>query len=319
MGGPSGEVMRLRFVAWGPWKLRVYARYVKPLPIDDLDHILHHTRSLWNAVRDRRLFVTGGTGFFGAWLLESFAYCNRGLDLAAKMTVLTRDADACLARMPHLGGEHSVDFLQGDVRNVRFPEEQFDYVIHAAAPTSGAAASNPMDLMQTIVHGTERVVAFSSECKARRFLFTSSGAVYGPQPESMSHVREDYLGGPNWLAPQAVYAEGKRISEEMCSIAAGNSATHFAISRCFAFVGPHLPLDQHFAIGNFIADALAGKNIVVRGDGTPMRSYLYAADLAIWLWTMLLHEPCSKESPCVLNVGSSEAISIRDLARTVAD
>jgi nucleoside-diphosphate-sugar epimerase len=292
---------------------------VKPLPSEDLEHVLTHTRPLWEAVRGHRLFVTGGTGFFGAWLLESFAFCNRKLNLNAEMTVLTRDPGAVLTKMPHIREEPSIKPLQGDVSSFIFPEGQFDYVIHAAVPTSAEAASQPMALMRTILHGTERVIEFAERCEARHFLLTSSGAVYGRQPEAMSQVCEDYLGSPLWLEAKAVYAEGKRVSEQMCSIAANDCDTRYSIARCFAFVGPHLPLDQHFAIGNFIGDVLASNRIIIRGDGTPLRSYLYAADLAIWLWTMLLSESRSDANPLVLNVGSSEAISILDLARVVVE
>jgi dTDP-glucose 4,6-dehydratase len=115
------------------------------------------------------------------------------------------------------------------------------------------------------------------------------------------------------------YAQAKRVSEQICSQHAQESGIRFTIARCFAFVGPHLPLDRHFAIGNFIGDALAGRDIAIRGDGTPMRSYLYAADLAVWLWTMLLGMGDSAANPQVFNVGSGEAISIGDLARLVID
>jgi nucleoside-diphosphate-sugar epimerase len=291
---------------------------VKPLPLEDLDHVYTQTLPLWEGVRGRRLFITGGTGFFGAWLLETFACVNRRLKLQAEAIVLTRDRRAALAKLPHLSKESSIQWLEGDVCSFSFPDGIFDYVIHAAAPTLAAASSQPMALMRTLIHGTERVIDFAGSRRTKSLLFTSSGAVYGRQPEAIRQLTENYYGGPDWLETGSVYAEGKRIAEQICSIAARQSSLLVSIARCFAFVGPHLPLNEHFAIGNFIRDALAGKSIVIRGDGTPLRSYLYSADLTIWLWTMLLRKT-GPEEPCVLNVGSGEAISIRDLAHAVVE
>jgi dTDP-glucose 4,6-dehydratase len=296
-----------------------YAGRVKPLPAVDLEHVLKHTAPLWWAARKRHLFITGGTGFFGRWLLETFAYCDRKLGLDAHATVLSRDPTDFLAGFPHVSRESSIDFLQGDVRSFEFPSGQIDFVVHAAAPTTADAAARPRELLRTIILGTERVIELAEARGATKFLLTSSGAVYGRQPEHVSHINEEYVGGPEWLDPQSAYAEGKRVAEQMCAAAAKESSIRFATARCFAFVGPHLPLDQHFAIGNFIHDALAGRTIEIRSDGTPMRSYLYAADLAIWLWTMVLRDAESDTGMTVLNVGSSEAISIKDLAQTVAD
>ena len=299
--------------------MAVYAECVKPLPSDDLDHILQLTRPLWQGARGRRIFVTGGTGFFGAWLLESLAYCNRKLDLGLSATVLSRDPAAFLRRMPHLSAEPSLHLVPGDIRDFAFPDGTFDCFIHGAAPTTSDASARPADLLRTLIHGTERVLDFASRSGARKLLFLSSGAVYGRQPEGLSHISEGYIGGPDWLDPDAVYAEGKRISEQMCSLLARESEIDCTIARCFAFVGPHLPLNQHFAIGNFIADALAGRDIAIRGDGTPVRSYLYAADLAVWLWTLLFRGAETGSNPAVFNVGSGHAISIHDLAQEVVE
>jgi dTDP-glucose 4,6-dehydratase len=296
---------------------KVYAGWVKPLPANDLEGILKQTRPLWDEARGRSIFLSGCTGFFGAWLLESLAFCNRTLSLNLSATVLSRDPDAFARKMPHLVGERSIRFFKGDVRNFSFPDQYFDYVIHGAASTSAEAALAPLELMHTLLEGTERMLAFSKSNGVKKFLLISSGAVYGKQPDSLSHIPEDYLGGPDWINPVTAYGEGKRVCEQMCSVYARESDIGFASARCFTFVGPHLPLDKHFAIGNFIRDALAGRNIEVRGDGTTLRSYLYTAELATWLWTILFRGTQTGPKLRVFNVGSKQAISIHDLAQEV--
>jgi dTDP-glucose 4,6-dehydratase len=168
-------------------------------------------------------------------------------------------------------------------------------------------------MLSTIIAGTERALQFAAACGARKFLLTSSGAAYGPQPSTMTHVPETWLGAPDPLSPASVYAEGKRTAELLCALYHRNGSLECKIARCWAFCGPHLPLDQHFAIGNFIGDVLAGRPIQIQGDGTPRRSYLYAADLAIWLWTILFRAP----SLTPINVGSDQDVSILELAQTV--
>jgi dTDP-glucose 4,6-dehydratase len=287
----------------------------QPLPTDDLDHILNETRVLWEEMRDKRIFITGGTGFFGCWLLESFSYINQRLDLNARATVLTRDPAAFAMKCPHLAADPAVAFLMGDVRSFPFPDGEFQYVIHAATESgSRQAADQPLEMLTTIVDGTARALGFAQTHGTRKFLLTSSGAVYGKQPASLTHVPEDYLGGPDPLDPGSVYAEGKRISEQMCALMSMHHPIEIKIARCFAFVGPHLPLSAHFAIGNFIGDVLAGRSIRISGDGTPRRSYLYASDLAVWLWTMLFRSP----HLVPVNVGSAHDLSIVELAHVVA-
>jgi nucleoside-diphosphate-sugar epimerase len=286
----------------------------KPLFIADLNHILSETRPLWDELRNQSIFITGGTGFFGCWLLESFSHINRQLSLNARATVLTRDPAAFALKCPHLATDPALTLLAGDVRKFDFPDGEFPYVIHAATETSGKqAAEHPLDMLTTIVDGTAQILDFAKSHAVRKLLLTSSGAVYGKQPTSLTHIPEDYLGGPDPLDPASVYAEGKRISEQMCALQSTHSSIEIKIARCFAFVGPHLPLSAHFAIGNFIGDVLAGRPIKINGDGTARRSYLYASDLAIWLWTMLFQAP----SLVPINVGSAHDLSILELAQAV--
>jgi dTDP-glucose 4,6-dehydratase len=286
----------------------------------DLELIRSATQELWEEMRGQRLFLTGGTGFFGCWLVESFCHVNRELGLGAQATVLSRDPAKFAAKCPHLASEAAITLLAGDVRDFDFPAGEFRYVIHAATEASlKQSQEQPLEMLSTILAGTERTLEFAAQCGARKFLLTSSGAVYGKQPAEMTHVPETYAGAPDPLDAASVYAEGKRASELMCALyqkaaVAKGVAFEAKIARCWAFCGPHLALDAHFAIGNFIGDVLAGRSIAIGGDGTPRRSYLYAADLAIWLWTILFRAPALVP----INVGSAHDVSIRELAKAVA-
>jgi dTDP-glucose 4,6-dehydratase len=282
-----------------------------PLPKEDLEHVLAHTHTLWEHLRGGRIFVTGATGFFGIWLLESFAFANKSLDLGAKLVGLSRNPDAFYAKVPHLAQESSIALHRGDVREFNFPQGSFTHVIHAG--TTSSAPVPPSEMLDTIIRGTTQTLKFAVAAGAKRFLFVSSGAVYGKQPPEMTHIPETYCGSPDLMDPNSAYAEGKRVGELLCAIAHKEHGLETTIARCFAFVGPHLPLDAHFAIGNFIRDAMKGEPIKVK-DGTPCRSYLYAADLAVWLWTILFKgETCHP-----YNVGSDQEIAIIDLAQTIA-
>jgi dTDP-glucose 4,6-dehydratase len=286
-----------------------------PLPPEDLTSILANTQDIWHEMRGQRIILTGGTGFFGCWLAESFVHANRIEKLSANLTILTRNPLAFAQKCPHLASDPAITLLAGDVRDFAYPAGEFKYVIHAATEASAKQeAENPTEMLSTILRGTERVLDFAASHGTQKFLLTSSGAVYGTQPPSVTHITEHYAGAPNQLERSSVYAEGKRAAETLCSAYSAAYGIECKIARCFAFVGPHLPLDAHFAIGNFIRDAMRGDEIRVNGDGTPKRSYMYAADLAIWLWSILFRAPAME----AFNVGSDQAISIRELAYTVA-
>lgn len=284
-----------------------------PLPVEDLDHVLAHTGRLWAEARGARFFITGGTGFFGTWLLESFAHANDTLGLGMHAVVLTRDPAAFARKAPHLAARTDLAFHQGELRTFVFPAGRFTHLIHAAADT-GVWTKNetPEGLIERITTGMRHLLEFALAAQVREFLHVSSGAVYGLQPAGLTHVPEDYAGLTAPLPPGAAWAEGKRVAEQLCAAHAAQHGYALKIARCFAFVGPHL--DENYAIGNFIRDALQGRSIQVTGDGTPHRSYLYAADLAIWLWMMLFAGTPGR----AYNVGSPAGLSIAELARTVA-
>jgi nucleoside-diphosphate-sugar epimerase len=105
---------------------------------------------------------------------------------------------------------------------------------------------------------------------------------------------------------------GKRYSEWITNLYNKEHGIDTKIARCFAFVGPYMALDAQFAIANFIGDCIKQKTVVIGGDGTPYRSYLYAADLVVWLIKILL---AGDNKP--YNVGSDKGLQIAEIAKTV--
>lgn len=282
----------------------------------ELDHIVEQTSSVWEQLRGARIFITGGTGFYGTWLLESLVQAELRIGLGAEVVVLSRNPERFLADHRFLQNRPFFSFIQGDIRSFSFPEGMFSHVIHAATEASEKLnKETPLLMIDTIVDGTRRALDFAVQAGVQHFLHTSSGAVYGDLPASLGPVPEDYMGGPDISQPKWAYGEGKRLAELLCCIYGERHGISVKNARCFATIGPRLPLDTHFAIGNFIADAMAGRDLIIKGDGTPIRSYIDVADLTVWLWHILAFGKAGN----AYNVGSEEGHSIAEIAKIVRD
>lgn len=283
------------------------------LPESDLEEILAASEDAFASLRGAHVFLTGGTGFVGSWMTESLLWANRRLNLRARLTLLTRDPARLAPRFAAAAEAGALSLAAGDVRTFEL-DDRVDVVINAASPTTGRAA-DPFELADTIVGGARNVLRFAARSGNIPVLFTSSGAVYGRQPPALERIPEDYAGGPDHLDPRFAYHEAKRLAELLHVAQGRRSGIKPKIARLFAFVGPYLPLDAHFAIGNFVRDALRGGPVVVNGDGTPVRSYLYATDMTVCLWHILY----AGNSERAYNVGSDQPISIHEAAcRTAA-
>jgi len=169
---------------------------MKPFPLPDLEHVLEYAPM--DELRGARLFLTGGTGFFGRWLLESLCHANARLGLDARAVILTRDPSAFCNSAPHLADNPALSFVAGDVRGFAFPSGEFSGVVHAATEASVTLnARAPLEMFDVCAGGTKRALELAVHSGAKRFLLASSGAVYGVQPPALSHVPEEYCGAPD--------------------------------------------------------------------------------------------------------------------------
>ncbi|MBI5901323.1 MAG: NAD(P)-dependent oxidoreductase [Rhodocyclales bacterium] len=277
-----------------------------PVPVEDREHILRHTADIWRELAGARFFITGGTGFFGKWLLESIAAANDSLGVDVRATVLSRDPARFAATVPHLAARPELEWLSGEPAQFAPPSGAFDYLLDFATPSALEVGAGGTAIIDHCLQGTEYLLGFAKAARVRRILYASSGAVYGRQPAYLKRIPEDFVADPAVVSP---YGRLKQRTETRLLA----SDIDCVITRGFAFIGPYLPLTDKFAAGSFIRDALAGGPIHILGDGTPIRSYLYATDLAIWLLTLLVKGKPSE----AYNVGSNEAISLADVARLI--
>lgn len=277
----------------------------------DIETVLQRVGPRFARLTRKRILMTGGTGFMGRWLLASLLAANRSGGLECEIAILTRDRTGFSRHFPELACDPAVRLIPGDVRSPLPDIGPIDVVVHGAADV--ARPAHPDITFDVCVQGMRQVLDAADRGGARELLVLSSGAVYGRQPVTLDALPETWLGAHDPLDPRAAYGLGKLAAEWMALEHGRRHGAAVRIARCFAFVGPMLPMDGPFAIGNFIRDALDGRPIRITGDGTPLRSYLYAADMAAWLWRILI----DGEPGRTYNVGGPQALSIAELARLV--
>ena len=283
---------------------------------DQLDAVLDIISQAWSPLRGSRLMITGGSGFFGLWIMSAVHLLNAKCGLRLKSIILTRKPEDLTRKLPFIADDPAYRLIKGDVRSFELPDVSFDYLLHGATTSAhetfqGAKSLSKFDLL---VDGTRHIMRAAELAKCKKALFLSSGAAYG-SPAQVEPIHEDLLSAPPSTAPETGLAHGKRAAEFIFSEMCRNAGIDGKIGRCFSFVGAGLPHDIHYAIGNFVAAALKQEDIVIHSDGSAVRSYMDMRDFVIWLGLML-----GQNSPNNLyNIGSPEAVSIRELAeRTLA-
>lgn len=262
-----------------------------------------------------RILLTGGSGFVGKWMMQTAKIAQEHSATKIEIVVPTRQLSAHHVQHAVQLGCPNVSWIEGDFLNDVIDIGHIDMIIHAATPASAKLNSeNPAEMLRVNVQGMESVLKYAG--RKQPLLFTSSGAVYGTQPQSISHIAEGDIEPHPPIDQLNAYAQGKQIAERMCREAGVGGVCSPIVARLFAFGGEYLPRDTHFAIGNFIQNAIDRIPIAIQGDGQTRRSYLYGADMATWLWSALAHGGGKGEEP--FHIGSEHSVSIFELAQTVA-
>jgi dTDP-glucose 4,6-dehydratase/UDP-glucose 4-epimerase len=263
---------------------------------------------------NKSILITGGTGFFGRWLLQILCTLILEKNFKIDIYVLSRNPERFLEDNADHSFAQCIHFIKGDVTNFDLPNIKLDYLIHMATTAASETfqGEDQLQKLDLLYRGTKNTLEQAINCGVKKVLFTSSGVAYGPS--NGMPFTEEMLQAPKTTLVSSALGEGKRLAEYLIGYFALKGGFDYSIARCFSFFGPFLPLDIHYAIGNFVNDALNEKEIIVKGGGHELRSYLYIADAWVWLLRALVHADNQ-----IYNVGSSNSISIGELATVVRD
>ena len=260
------------------------------------------------------LFI-GGTGFFGKAFLN-YIKLNKP-NYINSVTIVGRSAERFLKKNKEFLDISNVNYIYVDILKdiSHLSKSNFTHVIHAAADSTNVTELSDTQRYEQIVEGTKNVLNFVRDYfPMSKLLFVSSGGVYGKMPSNKKSFSETDLLESDILDYSNIYARSKREAEHLCLNYYDEYNLNISIARCFCFSGIHLPLDVHFAIGNFVNDVNKNNNIIIKGDGESVRSYLDQDDLIEWFIEILKNDSFKKT---IYNIGSEDSISIKDLAKLI--
>ncbi len=261
------------------------------------------------------VLITGASGFVSSWLIGVWLEATSRIGGSGRLKLVCRRPIEIVNRFPHIKDNPRILLEQADVRSMTLGHDfNPTSVIHAATSASAALNRNdPMEMIDVIVSGTTNLMKALRSSDVQRVVNLSSGAVYGKTQPPKDGFHETYDGGPDITDPLNSYHEAKRLAEMIVSIEASKMSVSYVSLRLFTFLAPYLPLDTHFAAGNFLLQALRGEDIVVKSGGGSIRSYQYGSDLAKFII-------CALVRPIrftVYNVGSSIPVSVSELANLI--
>jgi len=286
---------------------------------EDLEEIWKRTRFELKSLSGKTLLLTGSTGMFGVWILYLLLYAKEHGISTKKLLVLSRDPDRFVKNHPTVCADLEIDWITGDIRSFQYSGEKIDFCIHGASTSAQETflgASNYQKYL-TITQGTQRILDLVQKFDVESFLYLSSGAIFGGDVDATGlKLEETYIPRINHFDHSFTLGQAKISAETMCVLAREQNPHRLInIARLFTFVGPYMPFDVHYAIGNFLGSAHTGGPIGLRTEGTVVRSFMYMADAVIWIFKSLM---LNLNSPFPLHVGSEKATSIIDTAQLIA-
>lgn len=284
---------------------------------DDLKNIISHNLP-WQRLKNKNILITGGSGFIGSYIIKSLLNANIYYSLNLKIIILYRNLSRLKIRFNNITKIKNIILIRHDLKNF-LPKNLMNsnFIIHCASYASPKYyALMPVNTMTPNTVGTFNLLNYAVKSRAEKFLFFSTGEVYGCIPNFNKEIKEHHWGYLDPTNLRSCYAESKRVGETMCIAYSEQFNLNTSIVRPFHTYGPGFALDDGRVFADFVADVIKKRDIVIKGDGKAKRCFCYISDATLGFLTVLF-DGINHEA---YNVGDpTSEISIKNLAKLISN
>ena len=275
---------------------------------EDAESILQQDIS-WSKLKGARILVTGAGGMLGSCIVRTIQLLSETKNMDIEVYGLVRNPD----RLPE-DIKPGLKIIRQSVTEPIETDTVFDYIIHAASPASPKIMKDdPVGTIAANTLGTFYTLELARKSNAKGYIFISSREIYGQPYEGQTEFTEDTYGFVDPLSPRSCYPEGKRAAETMCASFAKQYGMRIRIARLAHTYGPGMSVDDGRVQADFLRDVINRRDIVLKSEGKPLRTYTYISDAAAAIFRILLDS-----DEMVYNISSPEStVTIRQLAETL--
>lgn len=285
--------------------------YFNKIVQHDLKSIVYETND-WSRLNNKSVLITGATGMLARYFAYTLIYLNEHHNLNITIFLLARDQ----RKLDKEYGALKVKFLVQDVCEKIEVEGDVDYIFHAAGNASPYfIEKDPVSIIEANVIGTLNVLNLAKQKTTKKVLFTSTREVYG-KVEDREYITEDDFGTFSPLESRSCYPESKRMSETILKSYQVQFGIDFNVLRIAHTYGPGMIFNDGRVIADLIGDGAAGKDMLLKSDGTAVRAFCYISDAVTGIFNILF----KGENGLAYNIANEdEEISIHKLANKITD
>lgn len=271
----------------------------------------------WSEIDNKVILITGASGLVGRYLIEVLLKRNIVYKTHTRIIAVGRNEEHFQKRFAGVSGIEEVTFLKHDIQKPFDYQGKIDLIIHMASNTHPKLyATDPIGTEMTNILGSYYLLELASKNTDCKFIFTSSGDIYGDNNSTKEYLSEHDCGYIDCNTLRAGYIEGKRASEALCNAFHESRGVNFMIARLCRIYGPTMNLSDSKAISQFIYKAVTKENIVLKSTGTQTFSYLYIYDVVTALLTIITN---GKSGEAYNIADNKQVISLRNLAELLAE